>query len=555
MCAGLRSVLAAEDGVRIAVVILPLLLSAGAQAQTAGSWQLVWSDEFNAAAGTPPDPANWNFDLGGGGWGNQELEVYTDSIDNAFQDGLGNLVIRVIRDAQGNYTSARLQSGDPGVPLGPGESSSGTADRSWQYGLIEARIKLPFGTGIWPAFWMLGEDYATVGWPRCGEIDIMENFGTFSNNATVNNGTIHGPGNGSAAPPDYPPSGIGKSTQLLFGDTVYNDYHVYAVEWSENSIEFFVDGVPYQTLTPSSLPAGALWPFNAPMFPLLNVAVGSSATFLGTPDASVAFPQDMLVDYVRIYRAATVTPATPAITPGSVINAASYLGSISPGSLATLYGANLADAEHLIAGPAAGQSFPTAVAGVTVNVNGVNAPLIYVSPTQINFQVPWETAPGLDVPFEVVWNGVASSIEPVTIASASSPSFFLSELMNGVAWVTGDPADGCPSPASDCSVRAGGSYQLWANGLGPKSSQLQDGTPAPGAPLAVAGGTVSCLLTIGGLPATVTYCGAAPDEIIDQVNFIYPSGVSAGSPYVGATLSVNGVAGYFRVPAPSAPAN
>src|SRR5260370_28838410 len=163
-----------------------LLIAAAAGAQTTSGWQLVWSDEFNGAAGTAPDKTKWNFDLGGGGWGNGELEVYTSSTNNAFQDGNGNLVIRAIKDAQGNYTSARLQTGAPGA-------STNTTNLSCLYGRIQARIKLPFGKGAWPAFWMLGEDISTTPRPGSGEIDIMGNFGTYHNNSTFNNGTAHGP--------------------------------------------------------------------------------------------------------------------------------------------------------------------------------------------------------------------------------------------------------------------------------------------------------------------------------------------------------------------------
>jgi beta-glucanase (GH16 family) len=274
-----------------------------ATAQTAGGWQLVWSDEFDGAAGAAPDPAKWNFDTGSG-WGKYEIETNSSSASNVFLDGKGNLVLRATKDAQGNYTSGRLQTGAPGA-------STHTTDRSWQYGRIEARIKLPFGKGVWPAFWMLGENYATVGWPGCGEVDIMENFGTFGNNANRNNGTIHGPGPGNSpsTPTDYPPSGgVGTSTTLPSGGTVYDDYHVYAIEWARDSIEFYVDGVSYQRLTPASLPAGAKWAFNAPFFLILSVAIGSPGAFLGTPDSSVAFPQTMLVDYVRVYQA---TPSQP----------------------------------------------------------------------------------------------------------------------------------------------------------------------------------------------------------------------------------------------------
>ena len=526
-------------------VSLLVVLAAAVPAQTTKStpqastgWQLVWSDEFNGAAGSPPNPANWNFDLGGGGWGNGEAETYNNSASNVFEDGAGNLVIRAIKDAQGNYTSARLQTGAPGA-------STGSADLSWQYGLIEARIKLPFGKGVWPAFWMLGEDFGTVGWPTCGEVDIMENFGTFNNDASINNGTPHGPGFQNVAALSVP-------YKLPFGETVYDDYHVYSIQWSPNSVVWYVDGAAYSTVTPASLPAGSQWVFNAPFFLLLNLAIGGPTTFLGTPDASVTFPQDMLVDYVRVYQATTVSASTPVITPGSVVNAASYLGAISAGSLATVAGSNLADAVHLIPAPGPGQSFPTTVAGVSVSVNGVPAPLIYVSPTQINFQVPWETATALAVPVKVTWNGADSNVEQVTISSTASPSFFLSEFVNGVAWVTGDAADGCPTSSSECSVQAGSTYQLWANGLGPMSSVLQDGVPAPAFALQVPGGPASCQLTIGGQPATVVYCGVAPNEIIDQLNFIYPAGVPTSAPYAQAILTLNGVISHFRVPAPVA---
>jgi uncharacterized protein (TIGR03437 family) len=509
--------------------------AAGATAQSTG-WQLVWSDEFNGPAGSPPNPANWNFDLGGGGWGNGELETYTSSASNVFQDGNGNLVIRAVKDAQGNYTSTRLQTGAPGA-------STKTTDLSWQYGLIQARIKLPFGKGVWPAFWMLGEDIATVPWPGCGEIDIMENFGAFHNNATINNGTPHGPGFTNVA-------SLSAAYTLPIGETVYDDYHVYSLQWSQDSLVWSVDGVAYNTVTPASLPPGGQWVFNAPAFLLLNLAIGGPGTFLGTPDSTVTFPQQMLVDYVRVYQATTVPAPTPVITPGSIVNGASYLGTISPGSLAAVFGNNLADAVHTIPAPGPGQSFPTTVAGVSVSVNGVPAPLVYVSPTQINFQIPWETAPSLAVPVTVTWNSAISNVEQVTVGSTASPSFFLSEFVNGVAWVTGSVSDGCPSPVSECAVKAGSSYQLWANGLGPKTSSLQDGVPAPVAALQVPGGPSSCQLTIGGQPATVLYCGVAPGEIIDQLNFTYPAGVSSSSPYVGATLTVNGVTIQFRVPAP-----
>jgi uncharacterized protein (TIGR03437 family) len=503
-------------------------------AQTTSGWKLVWSDEFNGQAGTPPDPTKWNYDTGGGGWGNGEAETYTNSTQNAFQDGNGNLVIRAIRDNSGNYTSARLQTGSPGA-------STQTTDGKWQYGRIVARIKLPFGQGVWPAFWMLGENIATVSWPTCGEVDIMENFGTFNNNVSINNGTAHGPGYSGG-------SGLSKPTTLPFGEKVADDYHLYAIEWSENSINWYVDGNLYHTVTPASLPAGTQWVYNAPFFLLLNLAIGGSSTFLGHPDPTAPFPpQDMLVDYVRVYQATPTGATTPVITPGRIVNAASYLGDLAPGGLATLYGSNLADAEHIVS--AADNRFPTQVAGVTVTVNDVEAPIVYTSPAQINFQVPWETPPGQSVPIKVTWNQTDSEIEYVTVAAAAAPSFFLSEYTNGVAWVTGT---GCA--LTECAVQANGNYELWANALGPKNGTLQDGVGAVYSgslpPLEVPGSPASCQLTIGGQAATVQYCGAAPGEIIDQINFAYPPGVASSAPYVDATLTIGGVTGRFRVPAP-----
>jgi len=527
---------------RIKFILLFIILMSAVPAQTTTGWQLVWSDEFNGAAGSPPDPTKWNYDLGGGGWGNHEAETYTNSPNNVFQDGNGNLVIRAIRDASGNYTSARLQTGAPGA-------STQTADNSWQYGMVVARIKLPYGQGVWPAFWMLGENIGTVSWPACGEVDIMENFGTFNNNININNGTIHGPVSSAAGAGDYGGGdGIGASYTLPLGEQVNTDYHVYAIQWSANSMEFFVDGVSYETRTPASLPSGAPWVFGNPFFILLNMAIGGPGTFLGTPDPNAPFAnQDMLVDYVRVYQQTQVSSTTPVITPGQVINAASYLGDLAPGGLASVFGAQLADDTPTID---ATNGFPKTAGNVTVSVNNVNAPLTYVSPTQINFQIPWETAPGTSVPIVVTRDTTPGAPEYVTVAAPEAPSMFLSETTNGVAWVTGT---GCE--LSECAVQAGGIYELWANALGPMNAPLQDGIGAvyngSYPPLEVPGSPASCQLTIGGQTASVLYCGAAPGFIIDQINFVYPPGVTSTTPYVEATLTIGGVTGNFRVPAPS----
>lgn len=215
----------------------------------------------------------------------------------------------------------------------------------------------------------------------------------------------------------------------------------------------------------------------------------------------------------------------------AVVNAASFSGSMAPGSLAALFGTDLADAEYTNLFDSSRNAFPTTVAGVTVTVRGIPAPLTYVSPGQINFQVPWET-PAAPAAVTVVArrNGVASNPLIVTF-SATAPSVFSA---NGVAIVT----------CFNSGVTAGAVCTMWGNGFGSKNSSQQDGVPASAAsPL-----EALCSLTIGGQRARIEYCGAAPGQIVDQLNFVYPAGVAVGSPPVDATLTIGSVSGAFKVP-------
>lgn len=244
-------------------------------AQASGS-KLVWSDEFSGPAGAAPNSSKWGYDLGAGGWGNNELESYTSSRENSALDGRGHLVIYA-RMANDKFTSARLK----------------TAGKfEIQLGRIESRIRVPFGQGIWPAFWMLGVDVndPAVGWPTCGEIDIMENIGREP--ARVY-GTVHGPGYSGAA-------GLSGHQELPTGQRFSDDFHVFAVDWTQDSITFSADGKPYHHVLKSDLPPGAKWVFDHPFFLLLNVAVGGQ--WPGLPDTTSTFPQQMLVDYVRVYK-------------------------------------------------------------------------------------------------------------------------------------------------------------------------------------------------------------------------------------------------------------
>jgi beta-glucanase (GH16 family) len=246
-----------------------------------GGWKLVWSDEFNAADGSPVDMSKWVLETGGSGWGNDELEYYTTRPDNSFQQG-GNLVIKAVQEkytgqdgVTRDYTSARLKT------LGK---------FAHKYGRFEARIKIPEGQGIWPAFWMMGDDIVKKGWPTGGEIDIMENIGK---EPSLVHGTIHGPGYSGG-------SGISASYSLPADQRFADDFHVYAVEWEKKAIRFYVDDHLYTTRTPADLPKGTKWVYDHPFFILLNAAVGGG--WPGNPDNTSVFPQTMLVDYVRVYK-------------------------------------------------------------------------------------------------------------------------------------------------------------------------------------------------------------------------------------------------------------
>ena len=245
---------------------------------TRPEWKLTWQDEFDGPAGQSPAAANWGYDLGtgGGGWGNNELEFYTARPENVSLDGAGHLVITARKEPylQGTeYTSARI-------------NTRGLFEQD--RGRFEARLKLPSGQGLWPAFWLLGADFAATGWPSCGEIDIMECRG--QEPASVH-GSAHGPGysGGSALTGQYtlPKAGFDQ------------DFHLFAVEWSTDRITYLVDGIAYKAIERKDVPASSAWVFTHPFFIILNVAVGGN--YVGPPDDTTIFPQTMLVDYVRVY--------------------------------------------------------------------------------------------------------------------------------------------------------------------------------------------------------------------------------------------------------------
>jgi beta-glucanase (GH16 family) len=239
----------------------------------AASEDPVWQQEFDGPAGAAPDASVWNHETGDHGWGNEELQNYTASRANSALDGQGNLVITARREADGSYTSARMTTKDRYEP---------------EYGRIEARIQIPRGQGIWPAFWMLGADFPQVRWPDSGEIDIMENVGKEPHRV---HGTVHGPGYSGGG-------GISGMYQHPQNWSFADDFHTFAVDWKPGEITWYVDGQQYHRVTRASVGSNA-WVFDQPFFLILNVAVGG--LWPGYPDGSTQLPQQMKVDYIRVF--------------------------------------------------------------------------------------------------------------------------------------------------------------------------------------------------------------------------------------------------------------
>lgn len=286
----------------MSLVISSLMVSSFIPTVTAKAdtgWNLAWSDEFN---GTSINTSNWKYETGGDGWGNNELEYYTNRSENARIEN-GNLVIEARKENYNgmNYTSARLKS--QGL-------------KNWTYGKVEARMKLPAGQGVWPAFWMLGENISQVSWPKCGEIDIMEHI----NNESAIHGTIHW-------------DSTGNNTHAQYGAASPNidvtQYHVYSIEWDASSIKWFVDGTQYLEANIANNINGTD-EFHKPFFILFNLAIGGN--WPGNPDGSTPFPAKMYVDYVRVYQHGdnnpTPAPTAPAV-PSGLSAAASNQSSIN----------------------------------------------------------------------------------------------------------------------------------------------------------------------------------------------------------------------------------
>ncbi len=239
-------------------------------------WELVWHDEFD---GDTIDESNWTYDIGGWGWGNGEAQYYTERRENSRVDN-GLLVIEARQEQfeESYYTSARLRT--QGL-------------QEFKYGRVEARIKVPVGSGLWPAFWMLGahfdkdSDDPANHWPNVGEIDVMEHVGREPDLIV---GTVHGPGYSGAM-------GMGKWNRQTYD--IAEEFHTYAVEWDEEGIRWFYDGEQYHTMTPADV-GDREWVFDHEFFLIVNLAVGG--TFPGPIDFDLEFPVYLYVDHVRVYQ-------------------------------------------------------------------------------------------------------------------------------------------------------------------------------------------------------------------------------------------------------------
>jgi len=251
-------------------------------------WVQLWSDEFGGAAGAPIDSTKWRHDTADGcaagncGWGNNEKEYYSRAAENIALNGQGQLAI-VARSAPAGltcyygpcrYTSAKVTTRGK-MDVAPGR--------------VEARIQLPVGQGLWPAFWLLGNGFPATGWPDCGELDVMENRGSA---ATITSSAIHGPGYSGNTPFVHP--------HALPHGSYADGFHVFAVEWDSLTVRFFVDDTVHYVVTRREVEHFGRWVFDQPFFVILNLAVGGH--FDGDPASDAVFPATMLVDYVRVYR-------------------------------------------------------------------------------------------------------------------------------------------------------------------------------------------------------------------------------------------------------------
>jgi len=423
----------------------------------AQNWQVVWSDEFNGAQGTLPDPAKWVYDIPSSGSYNQEQEIYCGLAtgggqsgicanwqQNAQMDGQGHLVIAAINSGQG-WTSARL--------LTQGKFG-------FSYGRAEASIKLPSGKGVWPAFWAMGTDITTVSWPTCGEIDLMENVLNGLGPTKVQS-TIHGPITGSNNA-----YGVGYAYTFPSGKEIDTGYHIYGMIWSQDLIQFYVDDytAPFASVRPSDLPAGAIWEFNnQPFFLLLNLAMGGG--WPGPTDSTTPNPALMLVDYVRVHAAAPVSLSK------------THSGNFAQGQTGATYMVAVSNDAAAAATGGAVTVTETVPAGLTlVSMAGTGWNCTANTCTRSDALNPGSSYPPITVTVNVaanaptqVTNQVSASVGSSTVLASASDVTTITPMVLPAAPVLTSPANG----ATGASVTP---TLTWAASSGATSYDVYFGT-------------------------------------------------------------------------------
>ena len=510
--------------------------------QTCG-WQLVWSDEFNGTAGTLPDPSKWNFDLGGGGWGNGEVgdlhQFHRQRLPGRqWQSG----------DPRHQRRSGQLHLGAPADRSAPAPRPTRPTQLAIRphRGAHQASLRQGRLAGVLDA----GRGHSTTQLARFGEVDIMENFGTYQEQ-------LHRQQRNGARPGLFRRQRHGSPVYVAIRRNRLRRLPRVRRSSGRRTPSSGTSTAPaYHTVTPASLPAGTKWVFQRASSSCSESRHRrSDLRFLGTPDASRdPFRRTCWWTTCASISPSTVSATTPSSRPGRIVNAASYLGAISPGSLATVYGNNLADAVHMAPTPGSAGPSPRRVARRHGDRQRRARPAgLRLSGVRSTFRCrgklrpPWRPA----VPVKVTWNGRGQQRRSRSRVAGDSSIVFLSEFVNGVAWVTGSLCRWMSD--ADHGVLGEGGLHLsalgeWAGGEGHSAVGWRAGRGR----LQVPGGPPSCTMTVGSKPATVVYCGAAPVEIIDQVNFTYPEGVTpTGTGYVGATLTVAGSTIHFRVPEPA----
>ena len=461
-----------------------LFLVPSSAAQT---WTLVWSDEFNGLIG-PPDTSNWNFETGNNnGWGNAELEYYcppgnntspcSTANPNAQLDGNGNLVIQAIKTQSGTWTSARMKT--QGL-------------HEFQYGRIEARMKLPVGAGLWPAFWMLGTNIGSVGWPTCGEQDIMEWVPQYT--PTTTSSTIHGPGYSGG-------SGIGSKFIFPNGGRVDDaGFHTYGVIWSQDQMQFYRDDYtqPFLTVTPASIPAGKQWVYNHPFFILLNLAVGGN--FPGPPSNSTPSPATVLVDYVRVFEQSPTVTVTSSSNPSAFGQPVTFTATLTPVSATGTI--QFQDAAMNLGGPVtvSNGSATFSTSSLAVGAHGITA--VYSGDS--NFASNTGSLPTQTV------NQAQSS---TNISSSANPSVFGQPVTFTATVLAVPPGSGTPTG----------------------TVQFKDGSNNLGSLVTLSSGTATSSpissLTVGGHSITAVYMGNANFTGSTSSSFtqtVNPDGSSTG---------------------------